>query len=114
MVQDDVDPQVNEEAEQRPVANGEMSDRNPLKTGGTVHFVVEEEIYQPACRAPIASSPGMNPKRVVFHKGDDESDAQHELETGLFAFTVGSTGWELVTVDSRDSHKSIARLSVGR
>jgi len=104
VVQDGVVPQVKEEARSVPMAKGEMVIVNPPTTGGTVHFVVEGEIYSlPAgtCRRFA----GKNPQRVVFHKGDDESDAEHELESGLFAFAVGSAGWELVPVDLEDSAK---------
>lgn len=77
---------------------------NPKMTGGAIHFVVEKEVYslEPGtyCRFP-----GNEPKKVVFHKGDDESDAEHELFTGLFAFTVGTAGWELSLVDANDSQK---------
>jgi hypothetical protein len=79
---------------------------NPKKTGGTIHFVVEGEIYslEPGTYCLF---PGHETKRVVFHKGDEEADVEHELVTGLFAFTVGSTGWELSPVDSQESRKAL-------
>lgn len=104
VIQEDAVPQVKDEASDAFLAEAGMVIVNPLTTGGTVHFVVEEEIYSlsPGTYRRFA---GKEPKRIVFHKGDDRSDAEHELETGLFAFAVGSGGWELVPVDLKDSQK---------
>jgi len=101
VVQDDTVPPVKDEASSAAVIDGGLVIVNPPTTGGTVHLVVEGEIYSlPA--GTYRRFAGSDPKRVVFHKGDDGSDAQHELETGLFAFAVGSAGWELAPVDSKD------------
>lgn len=101
---DDTVPVAQDEARSDAVVDQELVIANPRTTGGTVHFVVEGEVYS-LLAGTYRRFPGTDPKRVIFHKGDDEADAQHELETGLFAFAVGSAGWELVPVDPENSQK---------
>lgn len=71
---------------------------NPATTGGTVHFVVDGEIYS-LSPAEYRCFAGPSKKRVVFHKGDELIDVAQEVLAGEFAFAVGSSGWELKAVD---------------
>jgi hypothetical protein len=103
MVRDNVVPPLTETFN-TVVYEGETVIANPPTTGGTVHFIVEGRVYSlPA--GTYRRFAGKDPKRVLFHRGDDESDAEHELSTGSFAFAVGSAGWELAPVKSEDSQK---------
>jgi len=93
-----VTKQDSQVAPQLPDIAGKVVIVNPASTGGAVHYVADGQVrsLQPGAWHSFDAS---SKKRFVYHKGDEQADAEHELAAGVFAFSVGPSGWTLQAVN---------------
>jgi hypothetical protein len=67
---------------------------NPAGTGGVVSFLVDDTVVSLQA-GELRRIEGQTQHRVVFHPGDQRDNVELTLETGVFAFSVTTAGWQL-------------------
>jgi hypothetical protein len=67
---------------------------NPVKTGGTVHYLLNGEVrsLRPGDKQELPSGRSW---RVRFHRGADFGEAEYTPANGLYEFQVTEHGWDL-------------------
>jgi hypothetical protein len=72
-----------------------LSIRNPTRTGGAVHYLVngQDRTLQPGESQKLPAGQWL----IEFHRGGPYGDTAHALASGSYHFEIGQRGWELVS-----------------
>jgi len=68
--------------------------RNPVNSGGPIHFLVDGEVRVLEPGGQLTLSAGAT-RLIEFHRGGEFGDARFSLADGVHVFTVTPQGWDL-------------------
>jgi len=95
------------EARAAPLSVQALVLANPAESGGTIHYLVDGEVFSLHPGETHRLEPG-KPYTVEFHRGGSFGDAVRTLERGRYEFVVGPQGWKLNAVSRQKPEKAAA------